>query len=275
MRPLLPLLFLSASCIPDSPELADERWALIWHDEFRGEADSPPDADRWDFDIGTGESGWGNNELQYYTDRPENIRQNGEGFLIITGRREAYEGQEWTSARIKTQDLFAFAYGKVEARIKLPRGSGLWPAFWMLGSDIEDVSWPACGEIDIMENFAASDVEVSGTIHGPGYSGGASFGGAYTFPEGEDITGFHTYRVEWDPEHIAWYVDDALYHTATPGDVVGPWVLDHPFFLILNLAIGGIPVQGPDDTTPDASELVIDWVRVYQRTQPLPDPDLQ
>lgn len=271
------LLFASlhVGCIDDGVDLTGERWDLVWRDEFRGAADSSPDPEKWAFDVGTGVSGWGNNELQYYTDRTDNARLNGEGFLIITGKREAYEGQEWTSARLKTQETFEFAYGRVEARIKLPSGTGLWPAFWMLGNDIDDVSWPSCGEIDIMENFAYTDGAISGTIHGPGYSAGESFGAEYEFPEGEDITGFHTYRVDWDPEHIAWYVDDVLYHTATPGDVVGPWVMDHPFFMLLNLAIGGNPVTAPDDTTPDTNEMAVDWVRVYQRIDPIADPSLE
>lgn len=278
--PLLLAGLLLSGCAEDGLDLTGERWDLVWRDEFRGDDNVSPDSTRWGYDIGNGDGGWGNNEHQYYTDRVDNARQNGEGFLIITGRRERYVGDDgeeyaWTSARLKTQDTFSFAYGRVEARIKLPAGAGLWPAMWMLGSDIEEVPWPGCGEIDIMENFAYTTGAVSGTIHGPGYSGGASFGGDYAFPEGEDITGFHVYRLEWDPDHIAWYVDDVLYHTAHPGSVVGPWVFDHPFFLMLNLAIGGNPVVGPDDTTPDTNEMVVDWVRVYQRIDPIDDPGLE
>lgn len=263
---------LLAACTPEPDPLTEERWEMVWNDEFQGEG--APNPDNWVHDIGTGENGWGNNELQYYTDRADNVRLNGDGFLIITGKREAFEGQPWTSARLKTQGTFDFLYGRVEARIKLPVGTGLWPAFWMLGSNIDEVSWPTCGEIDIMENFGRTATEIDGTIHGPGFSAGNAFGGPYEFPEGQDITGFHVYRVDWDPEHIAWYVNDELYFTAHPGNVVGPWVLDTPMFLLLNLAIGGNPVEDPDETTPDTNEMVVDWVRVYQRKAPLPDPDV-
>ena len=276
--PILMLLCTAAlACTTDPADdpITGDRWELIFEDEFKGEAGSPPSADNWTFETGTGANGWGNNELQYYTDRPDNAQLNGDGFLIITARREELEESDWTSARIITKDKFEFTYGRVEANIKLPLGKGLWPAFWMLGGNIDELSWPTCGEIDVMENFAYSADEVSGTIHGPGYSGGGAFGGEYTFPEGEDITGFHTYRIDWDPEHIAWYVDGNLYHTAHPGDVTGTWVMDHPFFLLLNLAVGGNPVENPDESTPDANEMVVNWVRVYERRAPIPDPDLE
>ncbi|MEL6347561.1 MAG: glycoside hydrolase family 16 protein [Myxococcota bacterium] len=263
------------SCDTDENSLEGERWELVWNDEFNGAADTLPNAANWDYDIGTGDNGWGNNELQYYTNSVDNVSMNGDGFLAITGKREVIEDSQWTSARIVTQDKFEFLYGRVEARIKLPFGTGLWPAFWMLGYDIDDISWPFCGEIDVMENFARSATEISGTIHGPGYSAGDAFGAEYEFPEGEDVTGFHVYRVDWDPEHIAWYVDDVLYHTAHPGDVNGGWVFDHPFFLLLNLAIGGNPVEAPDESTPDSNEMLVDWVRVYQRVDPIPDPGLE
>lgn len=200
---------------------------------------------------------------------------NGDGFLIITARRESFEEQAWTSARLITQDRYEFADGRVEARSLLPEGRGLWPAFWMLGADFPETTWPVCGEIDIMENFARSTTEVAGTIHGPADSAGAAFGGKYTVPEGEDITVFTPTRIEWDPDHIAWYVDDVLYHTAHPCDVEGPWVLNDPFFMLLNLAVGGNPVPNPDETTPDENEMVVDWVRVYERRQPLDDPSAE
>lgn len=261
-------------CIAEAPSLEEQRWEQVWSDEFNGAAESAPGSD-WVYDIGTGTDGWGNNELQYYSDRTENVRLDGDGNLVITARRESFEGQAWTSARLKTKEQFEFLYGRVEANIQLPVGKGLWPAFWMLGNDIDEVIWPGCGEIDVMENFARSTTEVAGTIHGPGYSGGDAFGEDYTFPEGEDITGFHVYRIDWDPEHIAWYVDDVLYHTAHPGDVSGPWVLDHPFFMLLNLAVGGNPVEDPDDTTPDINEMRVDWVRVSERRLSIPDPGLE
>lgn len=282
MRFLLPIFALStlAACTSEPDPLTEERWELVWADEFRGEAGDSPDSEKWVYDIGTGDNGWGNNELQTYTDRPDNARLNGQGFLVITGKREELDGSPWTSARLKTQGTFAFTYGRVEAKIKLPTGKGLWPAFWMLGNNIEEVSWPTCGEIDIMENFGRSDTRIAGTIHGPGYSAGNAFGGEYEFPEagedggGLDITELNVYRVDWDPEHISWYVNDQLYHTAHPGDVNGPWVMDHPFFLLMNLAIGGNPVEAPDASTPDTNEMIVDYVRVYERRLPIPDPGL-
>jgi beta-glucanase (GH16 family) len=276
MNPLIRLTLLGvfAGCTPENVDLSGERWELVWEDDFRGEAGSPPDAATWTYDIGRGDNGWGNSELQHYTDRPENVSLDGDGFLRIVARREAFEGAEWTSARIKTQGLKTFTYGRLEARILLPAGRGLWPAFWMLGADIETLGWPTCGEIDIMEAKGRLPDESSGAIHGPGYSGGGALGGTYDFPEGESITDFHVYRVDWDPEHITWYVDDNLVFTAHPGMVRGAWVLDHEFFLILNVAVGGIFDGPPDEATPDSNLMAIDWVRYYERRLPIPDPDV-
>ena len=263
-----------AGCTPAEDPITEERWELVWEDDFKGDEGSLPDDDVGTYDIGRGTDGWGNAELQHYTNRPENVRLTGSGFLEIVARREAYEDATWTSARLKTQGLKTFTYGRIEARILLPQGNGLWPAFWMLGADIEQLGWPTCGEIDIMEARGRLPAEASGAIHGPGYSGGGSVHGTYTFPEGQDITDFHVYRVDWDPEHISWYVDDQLVFTAHPGDVVGPWVMDHEFFLLLNLAVGGTFDVPPDDDTPDVNVMAIDWVRVYERKVPFEDPDV-
>jgi len=271
---LASLAALAGCTGPQEDPITDQRWDLVWEDEFKGEAGAPPNPEHWTFDLGTGDNGWGNSELQHYTDRPENVSLDGDGFLRIVARRESFEDSDWTSARIKTQGLFTTTYGRVEARILLPAGQGLWPAFWMLGADIEDVGWPTCGEIDIMEAKGRLPDESSGAVHGPGYSGGGALFGTYAFPEGQAIdTDFHVYRVDWDPEHITWYVDGNLVFTGHPGDVVGPWVLDHEFFLILNLAVGGIFDGPPDQTTPDENLMAVDWVRVYERRVPFEDPD--
>lgn len=264
-----PLLLLLATACTGEAFVDAERWELVWEDDFKGEAGSLPDPDRWTFDVGG--DGWGNDQLEFNTDRAENAAVDGDGFLRITARREDYEGNTWTSARLKTKDRFATTYGRIEARILMPAGKGFWPAFWMLGSNIDDVSWPTCGEVDILEARGQDPTRVMGTIHGPGYSGGASFGGELDLPAEADITSFHTYRVDWDPQHIAWYVDGELFHTAHPGDVVGAWVFDHDFFLILNLAVGGNFLENPDASTPDTGVMAVDWVRVYRRIDPLPE----
>lgn len=249
---------------PTETPLAEEDqagWDLVWADEFEGDS---LNEENWIPETGAG--GWGNNERQFYTDRPENLRLE-DGVLIIEAREEAYRGNDYTSARIKTQYLQTWTYGRMEARIKLPTGQGIWPAFWMLGENFPTVGWPACGEIDIMENIG-NPLTVYGTVHGPGYSGGQSVGESHTV-DGEPLTDdFHTYAVEWTPEEIRWYVDDVQYSTITPRDLPGEWVYDHPFFLLLNLAVGGEWPGYPDQSTTFPQQLVVDYVRVYR------DPDL-
>lgn len=272
-RNALFVLSLAVGCTSASNPLEGERWELYWEDEFKGEAGASPNPDHWDFDIG-GE-GWGNEQLEFNTDRPENVALDGNGFLRIHALREQYEGNAWTSARIKTKDKFEFTYGRVEAKILLPEGMGFWPAFWMLGANIEERGWPLCGEIDILEARGNKPREVHGSLHGPGYSGGEPITSTYNFPEeSTGISDFHTYRIDWDPDHIAWYVDDQLYQTAHPGDASGAWAFDQDFFLLLNLAVGGVFLPNPDATTPDTGLMAVDWVRVYKRKTPLPDPDL-
>jgi beta-glucanase (GH16 family) len=239
---------------------------LAWSDEFDG--DGAPDPGRWVHDLGGG--GWGNNELQTYTDRPENAARRG-GMLVITARRETLRGSDgverpYTSARLKTQGTFSQAYGKFEARLRIPRGQGgIWPAFWMLGDSIEGVGWPACGEIDIMENIGREPNTVHGTIHGPGYSGSQSIGASFSGPVFAD--GFHVFTIEWEPNVIRWYVDGAIYQTRTPSDLPAGtrWVFDQPAFMILNLAVGGNWPGDPDQATTFPQEFVVDWVRVYRR----------
>jgi len=219
----------------------------------------------------TGGWGWGNNELEYYTNRLQNAYLEN-GSLVIKAINETYTGPDgvtrnYTSARLKTQDKFAQAYGRFEARIKIPYGQGLWPAFWMLGSDIPQIGWPGCGEIDIMENIGKEPSTVHGTIHGPGYSGSAGIGAAYTLPNGERFAdAYHVYAIEWQPELIRWYVDGVLCKTGTKNDLPGSssWVFNHPFFLLLNVAVGGYWPGNPDASAVFPQTMFVDYVRVYR-----------
>lgn len=251
----------------DKGEVVEERnWKLVWEDDFDGPAGQLPDAAKWVFDIGVGpgNDGWGNAELQYYTDRPENISLDGEGNLAITARRESYSGRAFTSARVKTQGVFDQAYGRFEARIKMPWGPGIWPAFWLLGSDIDVVGWPQCGEIDIMEYRGQQPNLVHGTVHGPGYSGGAAITKSFGFANDRFDLDFHLFAVEWTEEFIDFYVDDVRYQRIRQGDVPGEWVYDQPFFILLNVAVGGNYVGFPTEQTPFPQTMLVDWVRVFE-----------
>lgn len=251
----------------DKGEVVEERnWKLVWEDDFDGPAGQLPDAAKWVFDIGVGpgNDGWGNAELQYYTDRPENISLDGEGNLAITARRESYSGRAFTSARVKTQGVFDQAYGRFEARIKMPWGPGIWPAFWLLGSDIDVVGWPQCGEIDIMEYRGQQPNLVHGTVHGPGYSGGAAITKSFGFANDRFDLDFHLFAVEWTEEYIDFFVDDVRYQRIRQGDVPGEWVYDQPFFILLNVAVGGNYVGFPTEQTPFPQTMLVDWVRVFE-----------
>ena len=257
-----------------APDPGKDGWSLVWSDEFNDPAGTPPNPENWSYEIGDGTvngiPGWGNAELQYYTDDPANAATDGAGNLVITARDAegltCYYGPcEYTSARLLSANKVEVAYGRIESRIQVPDGEdGLWPAFWSLGTDINEVDWPQTGEIDFMEYVSRIPDEVFGTIHGPGYSGGQSFGDTYNFPGG--VAGsFHTYTIEWQPDLIEWYVDGILFHTATPADVApNEWVFNDPVFILLNMAIGGNfgGAVSPDLTFPQ--EMVIDYVRVYQ-----------
>jgi beta-glucanase (GH16 family) len=234
-------------------------WTIDWSDEFDG---TTLDSTKWVAE--TGGHGWGNNELQHYTGRPENVRLEG-GNLVIEARRERFEQREYTSARIKTAGLKETRYGRYEARIKVPKGQGIWPAFWMLGADIGTVGWPRSGEIDIMENIGKEPNIVHGTVHGPGYSGANSFGASSKLEGANYADDFHIFAVEWEPGEIRWYRDGVLYHKAQPGLVKGDWVFDHSFFLLLNVAVGGDWPGVPDGTTVLPQRMLVDYVRVYKR----------
>lgn len=264
--PLLTILLIFWSCT-SSTELEERNWELVWEDNFNGEANQAPDQAKWSFDVGTGDNGWGNGEFQYYTDKPDNISLDGNGNLVITARNESFAGSGFTSGRIKTKGLFDQAYGRFEARIKLPYGPGLWPAFWLLGADIDENPWPQCGEIDIMEYRGQQTSLVHGTVHGPGYSAGASITKSYGLEKSRFDVDFHIFAIEWGTDYIHFFVDETLYQEITPDDVTGEWVYDHPFYILLNLAVGGSYVGFPTSETPFPQSMVVDYVKVYKEAE--------
>lgn len=259
----------SASSAPEASRAPTPLFA----DEFDGPAGQPPNPKHWVHDLGG--NGWGNGELQAYTDRPENASLDGHGNLVITARREAVGAMQYTSARLKSAGRFERAYGHFEARIKLPVGQGIWPAFWMLGNDCQgamcgdgDVRWPQVGEIDIMEYLGHQPGQVFGALHGPGYSGAASLHARYNLPAGQAFhQDFRVFAVDWEPERIRWSVDGVVYQTLSRQDVTarGDWVFDHPFYMLLNIAVGGGLPGPPDDTTEFPQRMLVDYVRVYAR----------
>lgn len=244
------------------------QWKLVWSDEFDGPNGSMPDPNKWSI-IQNG-SGFGNQELESYTNRPANLHIE-DGKLVITARKEAFKGadgiaRDYTSARLETAGHFQQKYGRFEARIKVPKGQGIWPAFWMLGDDFRSTGWPGCGEIDIMENVGMEPGKVHGTLHGPGYSGNNPLTGAYTLPNHEALgDDFHVFAVEWEPEAVRFYVDGHLFETQTVDSISSGkrWVFDHPFFILLDLAVGGAWPGNPDQTTPFPATMLVDYVRVY------------
>ncbi len=265
-------------CENDDTQTVARLTTLVWEDNF--DIDGAPDPNRWGYDLGDGTEqglpGWGNGELQYYTDRPENATiQN--GVLLITAREESFEGFEYTSARLLTKDLFEQQYGRFEARIRLPFGQGIWPAFWMLGADVDENPWPAAGEIDIMEYRGQEPNILIGSVHGPGYNGGDAISKEYTLENDRFDTGFHIFGVEWGPDFINYYVDDVLYNQITPEDIEeetdgeGVWVFNKPFFILMNLAVGGNFVGPPNAETQFPQTMLIDYVRVYEFDETLFD----
>ena len=248
-------------------------WTLFWRDEFNGADGTPVDPQTWKEDVGNG--GWSNNhERQYYTSGTDNAVVQG-GSLVITAKSQGadqyacqYGTCLYTSARLSTRGHFSQKYGRFESRIKITRGKGMWPAWWMLGEDIGTVGWPQCGEIDIMENVGNELASVHGSLHGPGYSGTRDLTAAYSLPGNAALAdNFHVYAVEWEENAIRFYLDDHLYETRTPVDVPAGsrWVYDHPFFLIFNVAVGGYWPGDPDATTALPQTMEIDYVRVYRR----------
>jgi uncharacterized protein (TIGR03437 family) len=241
---------------------AQEGWQLVWSDEFSGAAKTAPDPTKWAYDTGGG--GWGNQELEIYTTSTDNAFLDGNGNLVIRALKTSAGG--YTSARLKTQGKFTTTYGKIEARMKIPFGQGMWPAFWMLGSDITTAGWPACGEIDIMENIGKEPSIIHGTVHGPGYSGGNGIGHPYALASRRVADDFHTFTVIWSPGKVEFQVDSNSYFTVTPASLPAgkTWVYDKPFFMLLNLAVGGGWPGYPDATTQFPQDLTVDYVRVYR-----------
>ena len=269
---ILGIILIVAVCAAQSaaPQHASSDWTLSWSDEFNGSNGSPVDASKWVSETGGG--GWGNNELEYYTTRLQNAYQQ-DGNLVIKVFAEKYTGADgvtrnYTSARLKTLGTFSQTYGRFEARLKVPYGQGVWPAFWMLGDDFPKVGWPACGEIDIMENIGKEPAIIHGSIHGPGYIGGTGLEAHYTLPGKQRFADdFHVFAIEWDPDSVSFFVDQDLYVRRTRADLQPgwKWVFDKPFFVILNLAVGGDWPGNPDSTTVFPQTMLVDYVRVYER----------
>ncbi|SHG21367.1 glycoside hydrolase family 16 protein [Flagellimonas flava] len=256
------LLLAVCGCETDEDQTVATLTNLVLSEEF--DSDGAPNPAVWGYDIGRGPNGdgWGNQELQYYTDRSDNVEvQN--GVLLITARQESFEGASYTSARLLTKDLFEQKFGRFEARIRLPYGQGIWPAFWMLGADIDENPWPAAGEIDIMEYRGQQPTVLVGSVHGPGYSGGDAISKEFILENDRFDTGFHIFGIEWGPDYVNFYVDDFLYNRITPEDVTGPWVFDKPFFILMNLAVGGSFVGAPNAETEFPQTMLVDYVRVY------------
>lgn len=271
----LGLAVFLASCGASRPTIAPDPggskpWTLAWSDEFDGTAGQLPDASKWTAEIGG--QGWGNQEREYYTGSATNAALDGDGHLVITAATEPantalscwYGPCRYTSARLITKGKFAQAYGRFEARIRIPRGQGIWPAFWLLGDDIDRVGWPQSGEIDVMEVIGKEPSTLYGTIHGPK---GADVGGMQPMASGGAwADDYHLYAMEWEPGEIRLYADSQMYRRIASSDVPsGGWVFDHPFFVLLNVAVGGNWPGDPDATTVFPQQMLVDYVRVYRR----------
>jgi beta-glucanase (GH16 family) len=266
------LLVGNANLVYADPAMAGGKWRMVWSDEFKQPDGSAPDASKWNCEIGGG--GWGNHELECYTSRTNNVRIE-DGKLVIEARKESYQGNNYTSARLLTKGKWSLNYGRVEARIKIPRGEGIWPAFWMLGTNIDSAGWPTCGEIDIMENIGKEPGTVHGTIHGPqsggDYNGGLGVSGKYMLSNGAALADdYHDYAIEWTTNCISWFIDGKKYFEATPAKIPknSKWVFDQPQFILLNLAVGGGWPGYPDATSSYPQRMIVDYVRVYEKVLP-------
>ncbi len=277
-------IMLSAPTLTQAAGGPQGNWNIVWSDEFNG---SSIDTNNWTFDIGNGSGGWGNNELQYYTARPQNIYVSN-GLLHIVAQRESYHGCRYTSAKMRTRGHFSQKYGRFEFRARLPQGKGYWPAFWLMPESATYGPWAASGEIDVMENKGANPSNVMGTIHFGGTfpRNTHSHGPSYNFPAGDSVTNFHLYAVEWTSNAIRWYVDDHLYETQTAwwsasgpasATVRNPYPapFNQPFFVIMNLAVGGNFDGNPDDATVFPGEVQVDYVRVYDEAPATARPVVQ
>jgi beta-glucanase (GH16 family) len=255
------------------PEAVGRR--LVWSDEFDGPAGTPADPSVWSHELGDGSAngipGWGNSELQHYTPGTENAALDGRGNLVITARRlpgTSRAPSEYTSARLVTKGRLDFTHGRIETRAHVPRGAGLWPAFWALGASIDRVGWPACGEIDVMEHVGREPRRLYAAVHGPGYSGDDGYVGSIQLAV-DVADDYHVFAVEWQPGLIVWYLDGEPYHRVSPRDLARhSWVFEHPFYLLLNLAVGGTFGGDVPDGTVFPQELVVDYVRVFEAVRP-------
>jgi beta-glucanase (GH16 family) len=260
------LLMLGSVVFAPSGQAATDGVLATFTDDFNGAAGTGVDGSKWVHEVGN--NGGNNHERQWYTAGNANAVLDGQGHLVITAKRENpgnfncwYGRCQYTSARLNTSGKFSTTFGHIEARMKLPRGQGMWPAFWMLGTNIGSVGWPTCGEVDIMENIGREPTTNHGTIHGPGYSGANGVGAAFTGPNFSDA--FHTFAIDWSTNRISWSVDGQVYETRTPASVAGKtWVFNHPFFIILNLAVGGDFPGDPNGSTQFPQQLVVDYVHV-------------
>ena len=233
--------------------------SLLWSDEFDGVAGSPPDERSWRHE--TGRPGWRNDELQTYTDATGNAFHDGDGNLVIRALRTP---GGYTSARLRTKGLREFRYGRIEVRALLPTGAGLWSAIWALGSDIDEAPWPACGEIDIVEHVGREPARIFGTLHCPGRSGKDGVSGGLTVARPFD-SGFRVFAVDWAPDAIDWSVDGSRYFTTRRSELGKAWAFDHPFFLVINLAVGGWLGGAVAPETEFPADMKIDYVRIYDR----------
>ena len=272
-------VLLTLACANDTPPsqstAPNVTWVLVWSDEFDGPAGGRVDTTKWNYQIADGcdqgNCGWGNQEKEYYSDAAENVALNGQGQLVITARRapaglSCYYGPcTYTSGKITTRDKMLAQPGRVEARIKLSAGQGLWPAFWMLGHDFPTTPWPNCGEIDIMENKGSQPSTSSSALHGPGYSGATPFAHSHNLPSGTLSDGFHNFAVEWDSLHVRFLVDDSAHYEITRAAVehYGKSVLNQSFFVILNLAVGGTFDGDPKSDAIFPATMLVDYVRVF------------
>lgn len=265
----------TSSVVPTPPTV---NWVQVWSDEFDGAAGAPVDGTKWRYDTtdgcAVGNCGWGNSEKEFYTDAPENVALNGRGQLMIVARQApagltCYYGPcRYTSGKITTRGkMLAAVPGRVEARIKLPAGQGLWPAFWMLGGSFPATGWPDCGELDIMENKGSEPTISSSAVHGPGYSGNTPFAHRQKLDAGSFADDFHTFAVEWDSLHVSFFVDGYVHYVVTRPSVeqYGRSILDQPFFVILNLAVGGHFDGDPSSDAIFPATMLVDYVRVYER----------
>ena len=267
----------SASPRPDTTSTPPGELKLVWADDFDGAAGARIDSTKWRYDLGDGcqdgNCGWGNNEKEYYTSSSDNISLNGAGQLQIVARKAPagltcyYGACRYTSAKVTTRGNVLASPGRVEARIKLAAGQGLWPAFWMLGSSFPTTPWPRCGELDIMENHGSDVTSISSAMHGPGYSGNTPFVHSYRLATTSFADDFHTFAVEWGGLRAQFFVDGKLHYEITPDQVLryGNWVFDQQFFMILNLAVGGNFDGDPKSDAILPATMLVDYVRVYRR----------